>query len=649
MTSSPQIIVVFVTIIGLGVAGQILADRLEIPSVLFLVLAGVGVGPEGLGIIRPEMFGDALPAIVGLSVAIIVFEGAFHLRVERLRRASRETLRLVTLGALVGLLGTALTVRYALGAAWETSLLVGSLLVATGPTVITPILDIVAVRDKVATTLETEGVVNDVMAAILAVVTFEYVLLTNVPPVRLAQEFLLRLGLGVVIGVSVAVVVWYVLRHVELGEENEPRNARLVILMAALGAYGIAEPMLSEAGIAAAAASGIALGNTDIPYREDIEQFGGDVSLIVLAFVFITLASLLSLDVLVALGIGGIVVVGAVILVIRPLLVFLSTIGGEFSLRERLFIGAVGPRGIIPASVATLFALQLRTRAETLQQQAAAIQSETAESSARAAELLTQADVLLTQADILVGAVFLVIFVTVVLQGGFARHIAQALDVIPMRVLIIGGGRVGKALAERLEDRDEEVVIIENDPDRMEALRDQGFTVKCGDGTDRRFLREAGADNAAVVAATTHDDDVNLLVSQLARNTFDVDTVVARVTEPANEDAFDDLDVEGIPSPMAAAWAMDNAIERPAIAEWMTTLGRDGDVQEATVTAEAVSGRRVVDVSDDLPEEVHLALLSRGGESHIPHADDVLEAGDRITFIGRKRAVRDAIRYVQSS
>jgi NhaP-type Na+/H+ or K+/H+ antiporter len=653
VSATTEIVPVVVLILGLGVLAQVLSDRLEVPSVLFLILAGVGVGPEGLGLISPDVFGDALPAIVGLSVAVIVFEGAFHLRLDRLREAPSETLRLVTVGAVVSLLGTAAVVHVALGAAWDLSLLVGSLLIATGPTVITPIMDVVAVRERVASTLETEGVVNDVTAAILAVVTFEYVVLEDVPPVRVVQEFVTRMGLGVVVGTAVALVAWYVLRHTELSAENAPRNARLVVLIAALGAYGLSEPVLSEAGIAAAAASGLVLGNTDIPYREDIEQFKGDITLVVLAFVFITLASLLSLDVLVALGLGGIVVVAAVVLVIRPLLVGLCTRGDQFSDRERLFIGAIGPRGIIPASVATLFALDLRSRATELRSQAATARDraaettggEAADAAANAASLAQQADLLATQADILVGTVFLVILVTVVLQGGFARHIAQALDVIPMRVLIIGGGRVGRALARRLENRDEEVVIIENDPAQLERVRELGFAARRGDGTDREVLRKAGAENARVIAATTSDDDVNLLVAQLARNAFDAETVIARVNEPANEDAFDDLDVEAIPAATSIASAMDNVIERPALNEWMTAIDRTGDVQEIEVTADSVAGKTVSELAEDLPDDVHLALVSRDGESRIPHADDRLETGDHITFIGRTGAVDEAITY----
>ncbi len=643
MSGASEVLVVVVTIMGLGVAAQVLADRVAVPSVLFLILAGIGVGPEGLGVISPGVFGDALPAIVGLSVAIIVFEGAFSLQLNRLREAPRETFRLVTIGAAIALLGTAAAVHFALGAAWDLSLLVGALLVATGPTVVTPIMKVVAVRERVASTLETEGVVNDVIAAILALVTFEYLLLGDEGLLRLVSEFAYRLGLGMLIGAAVAFVLWYILRHTELSAESAPQNARLLVLIGALGMYGLAESVATEAGIAAVATGGVVLGNLDVPYREDIEQFKGDVTLLVLAFVFITLASLLSLDDLLALGVGGILVAVAVVALIRPLLVMLSTVGGRFSFRERLFISAIGPRGIIPASVATLFALELRSRAQELTLEAESASGE------QAASLLAQADTLTAQADLLVGTVFLVIFVTVVLQGGFARHIAQYLDVIPMRVLIVGGGRVGRALATRLEDRDEEVVVIEQDDVQLEKLRQRGFTARRGDGTDRDVLREAGAGNASVLAVTTDDDDVNILVAQLARNSFDVERVIARVNKPANMDAFEDLDVDTVQSSMSIAHEMDNRIERPSISEWMTELDRTGDVQEIEVTADSVAGRSVSELSADLPEDVHLALLSTGGDSRIPHPDDILEKGDQVTLIGRTAAVSEAIEYCHSA
>ena len=617
--AASNLIALVAAIIGLGVAAQVVADRFQVPSVGFLIAAGIVIGPEGLGFVTTESFGDALPAIVGLSVAIIVFEGAFHLEVHRLQQASTETIRLVTIGALVALVGTTVAAKYALSIPWDVATLIGALLIATGPTVITPIVEVVAVRDRVAAALETEGIVNDVTAAILAIVVFEAVLIERATPSQFAQDFVSRLGVGFLVGATVAAVLWYLLRHVDLSPGSAPQNARLLVLAGALVAFGTAETFFSEAGIAAVATAGILLGNAEIPYKENITEFKGDITLLVLSFVFIALAALLRFEDLTAFGLRGMLVVVAVALIIRPILVFLSTAGGQFTRNEKLFISLVGPRGIIPASVATLFAIELQSRG------------------------------LDDAATALVGTVFLVILVTVVFEGSLARHFAEALEVIPMRVIIVGGGRVGRELAERLLDRGENVVMIEVDQEQVQRARDAGFTVRHGDGTDSDELRGAGAENAKIVIAATGDDDVNLLIAQLSRSTFDTENVIARVNNPDNVDAFEEVGVRAISSSQATAWAIDNAIERPALSAWMTELGRTGDVQEVEVTADSIVGRTVAELDADLPDGCIIAMVSRDGDNRVPDEEFVLERGDHLTFLGRRDSVREAIEWCRGT
>ncbi|ELZ54085.1 MULTISPECIES: cation:proton antiporter [Halorubrum] len=613
-------------IIGLGVLSQILAARLQVPSIIFFLLVGVVIGRPGLGLVTSESFGDSLPTIVGLAVAIIVFEGAFHLEFERIRKAPRAAVRLVTVGALIALVGTAIAVRLLEGLPWELSFVIGALLVATGPTVISPILEVVPVRDRVSAVLETEGIVNDVTAAITAVVLFEAVNPT-VAAEGLVQGFALRLGEGLLVGLLVAGVLYYLLQYVDLSRGAAPRNARLLVLAGALVAYAGANQLASEAGVAAAATAGLVLGNLDVPYQEEITDFKGDITLLVLAFVFIALAAQLPPEAISDVGLAGLGVVVAVALVIRPLLVFVSTIGDRFTLSERLFISAIGPRGIIPASVATLFATELRAAAVELNDPALA-----------------------QQADLLIGTVFLVIFVTALVQGGLARYIAKYLNVIPMRVIIVGGGQVGHALAERLEDRGENVVIIENDEATVESLRNDGFATVIGDGTDTDVLREGGASNAKIVVAATGDDDANLLVAQLSKTKFDVDTVLAKANNSGNVDAFEDLGVRTISGAMAAAWALDNQIERPDLANWMTDVGQSGDVQQVEVTSDSFVGKTVREAGPMLPDACLIAVLSRGDDKtvEVPSADTVIERGDQITLLGRRDAVREGMSLVGS-
>ena len=612
-------------IIGLGVLAQILAARLRVPSIIFFLLVGVIIGRPGLGIVTSESFGDSLPAIVGLAVAIIVFEGAFHLEFERIRQAPRAAVRLVTVRAGIALVGTAVVVRLLEGLPWELSFVIGALLVATGPTVISPILEVVPVRDQVAAVLETEGIVNDVTAAITAVVLFETVNPT-VAGEGLIQGFALRLGEGLLVGLVVAGILYYLLRYVDLSPGAAPRNARLLALAGALAAYAGANQLASEAGVAAAATAGLVLGNVDIPYKEEITDFKGDITLLVLAFVFIALAAQLPPAAIFDVGLAGLGVVVVIAVVIRPLLVFVSTVGDRFTFSERLFISAIGPRGIIPASVATLFATELRAAATELNDPALA-----------------------QQADLLIGTVFLVIFVTALVQGGLARYIAQYLNVIPMRVIIVGGGQVGRALAERLEDRGENVVIIEEDEATVESLRNDGFAAVIGDGTDTEVLRKSGAENAKILVAATGDDDTNLLVAQLSKTNFGVEKILAKANNSDNVDAFEDLGVSTISAAMSAAWALDNQIERPDLAHWMTDIGETGDVQQIEVTNEELIGKAVREVGPMLPDGCLIAVLSDGDSESVavPSADTVVNRGDHVTLLGRRDAVREGMELVQ--
>ncbi|MDY6765073.1 MAG: cation:proton antiporter [Halobacteria archaeon] len=589
-SSVPDALLISALIIAFGVASKVVADRYSVPSVVFLLILGIVFGPEGLGLINPNIFGDALSTIVAISVAIIVFEGGFHLTIPKIRKAPKSTLKLVTIGSAITLVGMGIIIRYLLNLPWDIAFLISALLVATGPTVITPVMSQVNVRDGVRGILESEGIINDVLAAILAVVMFEVVILGNATTQNFIQAFVSRLGVGVLIGLITAGIVWYVISIT--GDSSQ--NSRLLVLGSAVLSFAVAESVISESGIATVAVAGVILGNMDIPYKEEVSEFKGDITIVVLSVVFIILASLLEFEDIIALGLAGVGVVLLMMILIRPLGVLISTMGSRFTLGERLFISGVGPRGIVPASVATLFAIQLRAEPTVSPE----------------------------HADMVVSVVFLIIIVTVVLQAGGAPFMADKLDIIPMNIMIVGGGRIGRDLAERLEKRGENVVIVEKAENKLEDLRAEGFTVVAGNGTEGDTLREAGIERTKIFVAATGDDDQNILAAQTARTKFNIEKVIARVNNIENLQSFEDLGVETVSPARATSMAIDNMIERPDLFSWMDELGEEGDVIEVNVTSDKAVGKSLQELG--IPDNCTIALIRRDGERLIPRSNTKL-------------------------
>ncbi|WP_433630207.1 cation:proton antiporter domain-containing protein [Halomicrococcus sp. NG-SE-24] len=612
MTTDP--LVAISVIVTFTAASKLLANRYGVPTVVFLLAFGVLVGPEAIGFLEASLFTDELEDIVGFAVAIIVFEGAFSLSLGRMRRTSRATLALVTVGSLVTFVGVGLAIRGLLGLQWTISFLVSALLVATGPTVITPILEQITVRESVARLLETEGIVNDPIAAVLGAVVFSATL--SARPAAgggdLVGEFVTQMAIGVLVGLVTAGVVGYVLRRLSAS----PQDSRLVVLASALLSYTVATAFATEAGVVTVAVAGLLLGSLDVPYQQEIAGFSGDVSTIVLGAVYLILAALIRFEDIAALGPGGIGVVLVTMLVVRPLGVFVSTYGSNFSRNERLFIAAVGPRGIIPAATATLFTLQLSAAG-------------------------------VANADSVASLVFLVILVTVVTEAGGAPLVARTLDIVPMTTLIIGGGDIGRTLADELEDGGHDPLIVERDGDVVAALRSRDYSVVHGDGTDADVLGDANADDAEMVVATTSDDATNVLACQTARSAFGVDTLVSLVNDQTRANALEDLGILAITRPEATATAVDELVSLPSLSEWKRTTGHKQTFAEETVVSDAVDGERIEDV--DLPDQAVVVLVQRGGEFVVPTQDVTLRKGDRVTLLGQSGAVEGAAALLAES
>ncbi|WP_223302143.1 TrkA family potassium uptake protein [Haladaptatus sp. R4] len=296
--------------------------------------------------------------------------------------------------------------------------------------------------------------------------------------------------------------------------------------------------------------------------------------------------------------------------VIRPLAVFLSTTGTQFTWNERTFIAAVGPRGIIPASTATLFSLQL-------------------------------ANAGVPNAKSVVHVVFLVILVTVVVEAGGAPLAAKTLDIIPMTVLIIGGSRIGRALADRLDKRGETPSSSNATVRVINELRSEGYSVVRGNGTDAAVLEEAGGDRAKMVSAATSDDDQNILACQTARTRFGIDRLIAQVNKLENADAFSDLGVQPVTPVTATVDMMDDLILRPNFYEWLSAVGDENEIAEVVVKSDAAVGEQIQQI--ELENDAVIALFRRDDEFIVPKPTLRIQEGDVVTLIGKREAVERSV------
>ncbi len=470
-----------------GIVAQAVARHLRLPGIVLLLATGVVLGPDVANLVRPDVLGGALITLVGFAVAVILFEGGLNLDLRRLRREQIAIRDLITLGAVVTAVGGTLAARLFLGWPWRMSILFGTLVIVTGPTVINPLLRRVKVIHKVGTVLEAEGVLIDAIGAIIAVVALEVALSPSGESLaRGALAVVSRLGFGAVMGLAGGALLAVVLRLKGLVPEGLENVFTLGLVLAL---YQVASVIMPESGIAAVSVAGVVVGNARIVVHRDLLEFKEQLTVMLIGMLFVLLAADVRVAEVTALGWAGLAVVAALILVVRPLCVLAGTFRADLTVRQKLFIGWMGPRGIVAAAVASLFAEEL----------------------ARAG---------IPGGDALRALVFLVIAVTVVVAGLTGGLMARLLGVRRRQDtgwVILGANDVGRALAKALVDGGEEVVLVDSNPDAASAAETEGLKVIFGNGLEERTLHRAEIETRAGALGVTANEEVNLLFAQKAK------------------------------------------------------------------------------------------------------------------------------------
>lgn len=479
-----------------GISAQVTAEFFKVPSIVFLLLFGILLGLDMLNLLHPHELGVGLEVLVALSVAIILFEGGLNLELRDLGRVSGSLRNLVTFGTLITLIGGGMAAHWLAEFPWSIAFLYAALVVVTGPTVISPLLKQVSVDRKVATLLESEGVLIDPVGAILAVVVLDTILNSSASPLEIFSGLLLRFGIGVIIGGISGTLLGFILKNTNFLSED---LKNLVVLAGVWGLFGLAQLSRSESGLMATVVAGIVLRASSIPEERLLRRFKGQLTVLCVSVLFILLAADLSIDSIFALGWGSVLAVLTLMLVVRPLSVALCTINSDLSWRQKFFLAWIAPRGIVSASVASLFAI-----------------------------LLTQKGI--NGGDSIKALVFLTIMMTVFVQGLSARWVAQGLKINSVEAtgaVIVGCNALGRFIGRLFQQKGESVVLIDTDPEACEQAEREGLSVFQSSGLDPDVLEEAGIHSMGTFMALTSNGEVNLVLAQRAVEEFQPPRVFA--------------------------------------------------------------------------------------------------------------------------
>ena len=478
-------------VLVLAVGSQLLARRIGLPAIVVLLPAGFIAG-IATDYVHPEtLLGDLYQPFVSLAVGVILFEAGLRLSLDELAvGAHRVVVRLVGVGVVVT--GVCVTVAVALlfdGVSYGVALLIGVILVVSGPTVVLPLLAFIRPTREVRSLLKWEGVLVDPIGALLGVLAFE--LVSSGTPGGSSWrpgEFLLSIGVGALVGVSGALLLWVLLREVHL---NEPRMTVLATLMVVVAAVVTADLLFEDSGFVAATLMGIGLGNQRLvaPSRRiDVSltrEFQETLVQLLIGVLFVLISASVSPSDVEAVIPEALVLVALMVLLIRPAAVALATWRSAFTWRERGFVAWIAPRGIVAGATASAFGLELEQDG-------------------------------LAGANLVLPIVFVVIFCTVVLYGLTAPLVARMLGVAGKErglVLVVGGHEWARELAAALKRCGVAVRMWVGPAADQEAARAAGLEADRGRMMVDEVDKEAELEEVTDALLVTRSDDFNAIAA----------------------------------------------------------------------------------------------------------------------------------------
>jgi len=377
-----------------GACARLFSSFTGFPSVVILLLSGLLVGRSGLGLVEPLDLGQGLETIVGLLVCLVLFEGGLNLKLPE-GNIRNTVLKISSVRLFISLPAGIFIAHWLAGLSWQVAGIYSAIVLATGPTVVSPLVEQIKLASPLSEVLKAEGLLLEPIGAVLALLLLELTLgdLRGINDIFIA--LMQRLGGGVLIGLSAGWLLSEILKKIKyeasFGIELQVTLGFIFLV------YGICEYFLPESGLPASVAAGFIVGKREVIDKERLDNLIGELAQLAITVLFPLLAADVSWGELSPLGWGGVICVFMLMVIVRPISIWIATIGRDLNLKEKIFLAWLAPRGIVTAAVASLFSIRLE-----------------------------QAGIL--GAGRLQGLVFLTILMTVGIQGLSAKPLANRLE-----------------------------------------------------------------------------------------------------------------------------------------------------------------------------------------------------------------------------
>lgn len=437
-------------VVFIGILSQWIAWRFRMPAIVVMSVVGLLVGPF-LGMINPEeSMGDLFSPIISFAVAIILFEGSLNLDFKEIRGFNKPVLRITTIGAFIAWIAGSLAAHYIAGLSLSVAFIIGGLFIVTGPTVILPLLRQAKLKPRPAAILKWEGIVVDPFGALLAVFAFEVIRFLN-SEVTL-NSFLLFFAASIFAVVLGGGAGWFFGRSFDRGGVPEYLKSP-VMLAAVIFVFVFADEVMQQTGLLAVTAMGMVMANMNLSSIKEIRHFKENISVLLISGIFVMLTASLSREVLLEIFNWNIILfVVAMLFIVRPLSIWVSTIGTELNAREKLLIGWIAPRGIVALTVSGYFASILKDHGYE-------------------------------DASLLTALTFALVFGTVVLHGFTIGPLAKKLNLTTTDesgVLIVGGSRFAAEFAKSIKETNNDVLIADRNWASLAQARNHGVNIHIG-------------------------------------------------------------------------------------------------------------------------------------------------------------------------